>query len=105
MGLYLFSTGQKISITGEKKKISKRGESELTCIPVKITSTMKINSVKGNCKGFWIQKGSKTVHRFKDMNDAVGTKLPPGTYYVYPYLKEGETTAKVTITIQRSGDS
>ena len=102
MGLFLTTSGQKITITGEKKQISKREDPELSCIPVKVSTTMKINSVEGNCKGFWIQKGSKTIHKFKDMNDAVGTKLSPGIYYVYPYIKEGEKTAKVTITIERS---
>ncbi len=98
---FLTSTGQKTTITGEKKQLSKRGNPELSCVPVKTSTNMKITSVKGNCDGFWIQEGSKTVFKFENMEDAVGTKLSPGIYYVYPYLKKGDSKAKVTITIDQ----
>ncbi len=61
---------------------------------------MKITEVEGNCTGFWIQKGSVTVHKFLNLEDPIGTVLKPGIYYVYPYVKDGEKLADVKVTIE-----
>jgi len=92
-------SAQSIVLTGKQTVDKKNRKPELTCTPVKITKTMKISEVEGNCKGFWIQKGSITTNKFTNLEDAIGTLLKPGTYYVYPYLKEGKTKADVNVTI------
>ncbi len=92
--------GQSIIIEGKQVIVAKSSNPELSCTPVKITKSMKITEVEGNCKGFWIQKGSITVHKFTNLTDPIGTVLKPGIYYVYPYVKKGEKLADVKVTIE-----
>lgn len=100
MSTYLFSLdGQTVLLKGEQKIDVKNKTPELICTPVKVTKKMKITKVEGDCKGFWIQKGSITTNKFTNLDDAIGTVLKPGIYYVYPYLKKGETTANVSVTL------
>ena len=61
---------------------------------------MKISAVKGNCNGFWIQKGSETIHKFINLTDPIGTKLKPGIYYIYPNIRKGNKIADITITLK-----
>lgn len=96
----LFAGAQTVTISGTQIKGSAGKNAELKCNPVKITKTMKIIKVEGNCNGFWIQKGGVVTNRFYDNKKPVGTALKPGTYYVYPNLKSGSNSANVKITLQ-----
>lgn len=98
-------SAQTIVIIGNQKIVSGTNNPELKCTPVKITKAMKITKIEGDCKGFWIQKGSLTTHKFKKMDDAIGTKLKPGIYYVYPYLNENAKKAKIEVTIESYNNS
>lgn len=95
-----FSQAQDVLLKGEQKVNDKNSIPELICTPIKITKPMKIEEVTGNCNGFWLQKGSTTVSKYKNMTDPVGTIISPGTYYVYPFLKEGEKKADVTLKLK-----
>lgn len=94
------SFAQTIILNGEQSKKKGSDTPVLTCVPVKITKTMKISEVKGNCNGFWIQKDSETIHKFKNLIDPVGTILKPGTYYVYPNLKKNKKNANISVTLK-----
>ncbi len=96
---------QTIILEGEQTIDAEKNIPILTCTPIKITKSMKISSAKGNCNGFWIQKGSETIHKFSNFFDPIGTKLSPGTYYVYPYLKKDSKKADISVTLksQNSG--
>ena len=91
---------QTIVLEGEQTINSDTQTPILTCTPIKITKSMKISSAKGDCKGFWIQKGSETIHRFDNFFDPIGTALSPGTYYVYPYLKKDTKKADISVTLK-----
>ena len=91
---------QTIVLEGKQSIDTEKSSPILTCIPVKITKSMKIANVKGNCEGFWIQKGSVTIHKFTNLKDAVGTVLHNGTYYVYPNIKKDLKKADVSITLK-----
>ena len=90
---------QVTKLVGEQIRISDSGKVELKCIPVKITKTMQIDKVTGNNDGFWIQKDSETIYKFKDMKDPIGIRLNPGTYYVYPNLKANQREAQVEVSL------
>ena len=94
------ASAQTIKLEGKQVIDSNKNSPVLTCVPVKITKSMKITSTNGNCNGFWIQKGSITIHKFKNLEDAVGTTLTSGTYYVYPKLKKDSKKADVNITLK-----
>jgi hypothetical protein len=96
---------QDMTITGKQAKETSRGKPKQSCTPVKISAKMMVSEVDGKCKGFWIQKGSETVYKFDNKEDAIGTTLTPGIYYVYPYLEDDENKATVTITIKRAGNT
>jgi hypothetical protein len=87
-------------LIGEQKKASADQKAELTCIPLKISSTMKIVAVSGDNEGFWIQKESETIYKFTEAEKAIGIKLKPGTYYVYPYFKDKQLKATVEIMLK-----
>ncbi|MFK5857400.1 MAG: hypothetical protein QM503_14825 [Bacteroidota bacterium] len=91
---------QTIVLEGKQTMDSNNKSPSLKCVPVKITKSMKITAVEGMCEGFWIEKGSVTVHKFKNTVDAVGTTLAPGTYYVYPNVKKDMKKADVSITLK-----
>ncbi len=96
---FISLSAQTIVLEGEQIKVNKNSKKELSCTPVKISKTMKITEVEGNCVGFWIQKGSETVHKFTNLKDPVGTILQPGTYYVYPYIKADANKAHIKVTL------
>jgi len=87
-------------LIGDQVKEDNELKAELVCIPVKITKTMEVVSVSGDNNGFWIQKESETIYKFTDVSKAVGIKLKPGTYYVYPYLKNESLKAHVEVVLK-----
>jgi len=97
--IIISASAQKIKLEGKQTLDVGKDTPTLTCIPVKISKPMKISEVDGNCIEFWIQKGSVTIHKFINHEEAVGTVLPSGTYYVYPKLKKDSKKADVTITL------
>lgn len=104
--LILAGTGitaaQSYVISGSQTRGVPGRNAELKCQPVKITKTVTLKSVSGDNAGFWISNGSSNVATFWKTNDpsAVGTVLKPGTYYVYPNLKQNQNTATVTIKLE-----
>jgi len=98
--IFFFGYSQAIVLKGTQTVNADKNSQVLTCVPIKITKSMKITAVDGNCLGFWIQKGSVTVHKYTNLEDAVGTVLTPGTYYVYPNIKKGLKKADVSVTIK-----
>ncbi len=87
-------------LVGEQVKNSLNQKAELVCIPVKITKTMEIVAVSGDNEGFWIQKESETIYKFTDSTKALGTRLKPGIYYVYPYFKKGKINARIEVLLK-----
>lgn len=108
LGLVLgFSIGmtnaQTYTISGSQTRGSGAGNNaKLNCQPVQITKNVKIVSVSGDNAGFWISKGSVVIKRYWNTNDksAIGVSLSPGTYYVYPNLKNNQNHATVTIKLE-----
>lgn len=103
LGFIAFATlasAQTVTLSGTQNKGSAGKNAELKSTPVKITKTMKITSVSGECEGFWIVKDNVTIHTFYDNKKPVGTQLKPGTYYVYPNLKKNSNSASVTLSLQ-----
>lgn len=100
--LSLQITNAATSISGKQTKGSAGQNAKLQCSPVTIASPKRIASVTGSNAGFWIMKGGSNVMKFYKSNDpsAIGKTLPAGTYYVYPNLKKGASTATVTITLK-----
>lgn len=93
-------SAQNVTLSGTQTRGSAGKNAELKSNPVKITKTMKITAVSGECEGFWIVKDNIKVHTFWDNKKPVGTKLKPGTYYVYPNLKKNLNTGSVTLSLQ-----
>ena len=91
---------QVTKLVGEQIRKSNEAQAVLKCFPVKITRTMQITKVTGSSNGFWIQKESETIHKFLDPKKAIGIKLKPGTYYVYPYFKTNKLRAKVEVVLK-----
>lgn len=87
-------------LVGEQIKEDLGKKATLICIPVKIIKTMEIVAVSGENSGFWIQKESETIYKFIDIEKAIGVKLKPGTYYVYPYFRPKEVKAKVIVSLR-----
>ena len=58
--------------------------------------------INGNNEGFWITDGSNVLARYWNSNDAEALylKFEPGTYYVYPNLRAGQSEASVQLVFQ-----
>lgn len=93
-------SAQTVTISGTQTKGSAGKNAELKCNPVSITKTMSITKIEGDCEGLWIVKDNVIIHKFGDNKAPIGTKLAPGTYYIYPNLKANKNTASVTISLQ-----
>lgn len=72
--------------------------------PVKITRTKVIYDFSGNNNGFWITKNGLDYKPFWSLKfaqeNAKGQKLTPGTYRVYPNLKQGCDSACVKLILK-----
>ena len=99
ISISLSAFSQKVTLKGEQKINNTTNNPVLECTPLKISATMKISETEGDCEGFWIEKGSETIHKFKKNKDAIGVLLQPGTYYVYPYLKTNQKKSYIIITL------
>ena len=104
MFLFIGSYGfaQAYTIAGSQTKGTAVGNNaQLSCQAVVITKTVKVYEVSGDNAGFWINKNGTVIQKYWETNDkrAVGLVLTPGTYYVYPNLKKGQTTAKVVLKL------
>ncbi|NWK55356.1 hypothetical protein HW115_07020 [Verrucomicrobiaceae bacterium N1E253] len=100
--LFSLHTAHAASLSGKQTKgTSAQSQAKLECSPLKISGNKRISAISGNNAGFWIMKDGQVVARFYKKNDpsAVGTVLPAGTYYVYPNLPKGASTATVTLSI------
>lgn len=91
---------QNIKVTATHTKGSVGKNAELKCNPVSFAKTMTILKIEGDCKGLWIVKDDKIIHKFSDNKSPVGTILAAGTYYVYPNLKPNSNKASVTVTFE-----
>ena len=100
MFLALSLSAQTVKISGTQTKGSAGKNAELKCNPVSITKTMSITKIEGDCQGLWIVKDNLIIHKFWNNKAPLGTKLAPGTYYIYPNLKQRKNTATVTVTLQ-----
>lgn len=91
-----------VKLHGSQIKGTAGSNAQLKCQPITIQRPMKVVSVTGNNKGFWIVKGTTTIKRYWNQNDraVVGLVLKPGKYYIYPNLKRGQTRADVTLNLQ-----
>lgn len=102
--LFLSSSifAQEVKLSGTQTKGSAGSNAKLNCTPVTITKTMQIFSVSGDNEGFWITNGSNVIANYYNSNDpsAIGKKLNPGTYYVYPNLKKNQNQASVTLHLK-----
>ncbi len=103
--MHFSGSAQKIILEGKQTINKKTSTPVLACVPVKLIKTMKIVKVSGNCKDFWIQKGSKTVYKFNNFKDPIGKILSPGIYYIYPNIKPHTQKADVSIILNGVNNS
>lgn len=96
------ASAQELVVTGTQSK-GGLGSSEfkIECDGITLPMAAKIEKITGFNNGFWIKKDGETIKKFKGENatEAVGYTLPKGTYYVYPYLKQNQHRATVTLTL------
>jgi len=88
---------EQISIRGSQQRGVPGRNAVLESAPVKLPRAGVIDSVEGGRAGFWIT-GSRRLS-FDSANQAIGTRLPAGTYQVYPNLPRGADTASVTLNV------
>jgi hypothetical protein len=93
-------SAQTVSITGTQKAGAAGINADLKCNPVKIDQTMYIFNVEGDCAGFWISTKNGVLITFESMEKALNYVLKPGVYYVFPNLRQGQATAKVTVHLK-----
>ncbi|MCQ2974730.1 MAG: hypothetical protein MJ211_07960 [Bacteroidales bacterium] len=96
-------SAQDISISGSQIRLEDKN-AEITSQTIRITKTMTIVSVSGNNAGFWINKNGNPEKAFwteTQAEQAIGYKLQPGVYQVFPNLKADENKADVTILLRK----
>lgn len=69
---------------------------------VDIKEICVLTQIEGNNGGFWIEKNYNLFKLFNlgEKDKAIGLKLDPGKYVVYPMLKKDQTEASVRITLE-----
>lgn len=90
-----------VVMEGSQKLGSNPKNSEMLSDPVTLTQTMTITKVEGDFSSFWLtgksENGENITEQYMDRNTPVGKVLNPGIYFVFPNLKQGSSTAKVTV--------
>jgi hypothetical protein len=92
-------SAQKVVISGTQTAGTAGSNARLSSDAVTITEIMSVGSIDCDCAGFWIATEDKIIKKFPDAGAAVGYVLKPGTYMVYPNLRQGQTTAKVEVRL------
>ncbi|MCX7827989.1 MAG: hypothetical protein N2315_02150 [Thermanaerothrix sp.] len=93
------ATGSGTQIRGNPGRNAELKSTPFT-VPDGVTATISDGYCNGD--GFWIERNGNLVASFSSVNEAKGFRLSPGTYMVYPNLKEGQIkqdVAKVQITV------
>lgn len=77
---------------------------QLISTPFEVPPGVKATIVNVACDGdgFWMESSNGISQSFSSAGEAIGVKLPAGTYRVYPNLKEGQfkqETARVSVTV------
>lgn len=99
--LLVCSAAMAATVTASGKQTRGYGGSnaKLEAAPVTLPSTATITNVSFSGNGFWINDGyGNWIVSFYTVNEAKGYQLPAGTYAVYPNLKDGQSSAGVTVT-------
>ena len=76
---------------------------KLECDGIIIYRTLTVVEINGDNDGFWITDGTGSVlAKYWNTNDsdALYLQFEPGTYYIYPNLKTGQTKASVQLVFQ-----
>ncbi|MBN2571936.1 MAG: hypothetical protein JXA68_07400 [Ignavibacteriales bacterium] len=99
---FISISAQQVKLSGTQTKGSAGSNAQLSCTPVTINKVMTINTISGDNAGFWITNGSSVIASYYNSNDqsAIGRRLNPGTYYVYPNLKKNQHQASVTLHLK-----
>lgn len=92
-----FTNAQTVTIKGTQTQGTAAVNASLKSNPVTIDQAMYISRAEGDCQGFWITRGSQTVKNFNTMEESINFVLKSGTYYVYPNLRPGQSSANITI--------
>ncbi|MCK4912191.1 MAG: hypothetical protein KAS05_00545 [Candidatus Omnitrophica bacterium] len=102
----LFSAlfAQTTTISGSQSKRGQFSSARLESEPVELAFSGKIIKVEGGRKGFWINRKDgyriDNVYKFWNPDDAIGKKLSPGIYTIYPNLDKADREARVVIQIE-----
>lgn len=105
--LFLLAQGGVAQARWQLQGHQERGEGgkdgTLRCNGIKLEGTASVTRVECSPAGFWITDGQGDVRRYNDPQDAVGTAIGPGTYWVYPNLLPDRRTATVTLFLSPGG--
>lgn len=86
------------TVYGEQTRGTSGNNASLKCEGITLSSSATIAKIVGSNDGFWITNGSGAlVQNFASMSEALGFKLPAGTYYVYPNLKSNQDRATIEV--------
>ncbi len=89
------------TVYGEQIRGKSGNNATLSCEGITLGSTGTIAKIVGSNDGFWITNSSGLlVQNFSSMTEALGFKLPAGTYYIYPNLKSNQNKATVEVTFK-----
>ena len=77
-------------------------DAALECDGIIIYRTLTVVDINGSNAGFWVTDGSNVLARYWNSNDsdALYLQFEPGTYYVYPNLRDGQSEATVQLVFQ-----
>jgi len=99
-----FLFAETVELSGKQTKQGQFSAAKLESEPTELTSGGKIIEVKGGYRGFWINRKDgyrvENVYKFWNPDDAIGKKLSPGTYTVYPNLDKNDQEARVVVCLE-----
>ena len=78
-------------------------DATLECDGMEVHRTIAVIGIYGDNDGFWITDGTGSVlARYWYPNDesALGLQFSPGTYYIFPNLREGQSSASIKLEFQ-----
>ena len=91
---------QTVVLTGRQIRGSVMSPAKLISEEVTLNRAYRVTSVETTGDGFWFERDGQPWKAIDARVRVKGTILPPGTYRVFPNLRNGQNEARVRVTLR-----
>ncbi|MFN5856624.1 MAG: hypothetical protein ACK456_12155 [Pseudanabaenaceae cyanobacterium] len=98
-GITLTVEAQTVILRGRQIRGSVMHPADLISREVTLNRSYRVTDVTTSGDGFWLERDGIPGEVIAPPSSARNTVIPPGTYRVFPTLRNGQSEAGVTVTL------